>query len=101
VNHQAGWPSDSPHVLSVGGTNLTGAGFSIFNGYQGESAWSGTGGGISNFYAQPIYQQHLPNRPSTTRRMAPDVAFVADSATGVNVYDSYNGGDQTDFHANW
>src|SRR5262249_37188665 len=58
-----------------------------------------TGGGISRWFSQPGYQQNLPNRPSTTRRMAPDVAFVADPATGVNVYDSYNG--QSSLGLNW
>jgi len=46
-------PAVSPHVVAVGGTTLTiGAGKS----YVGETAWSGSGGGISAYEPRPGYQ---------------------------------------------
>ena len=45
------WPSSSANVISVGGTTLT-------NGASGytESAWSGSGGGVSAYEPAPSYQ---------------------------------------------
>jgi len=88
------YPASSPYVLAVGGTslpldargNLTGS----------ETAWSGSGGGISANESEPAYQAtfHIPN--TGARRGVPDVAYDADPNTGVSVYDSsYNG------HAGW
>jgi subtilase family serine protease len=100
VYGSGGFPADSPNVLAVGGTSLAGDVFSTyFSGYSGESAWGSTGGGISNFYSQPVYQQQLANRPSTTKRMTPDVSFDADPTKGVQIYDSYNG--QSSIGWNW
>src|SRR5262249_7258377 len=99
VNGQAEFPADSPEVLAVGGTSLWGGVTGTLLGYTSETAWSGTGGGISNHFAQPTYQQNLPNPPSTTKRMAPDVSFLGDPFTGVNIYDSFNG--QSGIGLNW
>ncbi len=79
---QAGaeWPAASPNVLSVGGTTLnldsTGA-------IASETAWSSSGGGYSQFEAEPSYQSKVQ---STGQRSTPDVSFVADPRTGVSVY---------------
>jgi hypothetical protein len=88
------YPAISPNVLAVGGTslNLDGQG-----NYQSESAWSGSGGGISNFEAQPAYQngvvyQNGPVTQSSKLRTNPDVAYDADPNTGFPVYDSLNNG---------
>lgn len=68
----ASWPATSTHVVAVGGTTLTlGKGGK----WRGETAWSGSGGGVS--YYQGTY--------------APDVAYDADPASGFSVYDSYQG----------
>ena len=77
----------SPNVVAVGGTTLTldGSG-----NYSSESGWSGSGGGISLYEAQPSYQNGVVTQ-STTRRTIPDVSFVADLNTGVTIYDSYGG----------
>ncbi len=89
-----GYPAYSTSVLAVGGTSLTLNG----NTYGGETGWSGSGGGISQFDGQPSYQQGLTvyNGNSTIdpqgMRTIPDVAFDADPNTGVAIYDSYNGG---------
>jgi subtilase family serine protease len=86
------YPSTSPNVVAVGGTqlNLTNVGLvSVFStNYGSESAWSGTGGGISSFESEPAYQQNVQN---TGFRTVPDVALDASPASGVPVYDSYDG----------
>ncbi|HEY1861294.1 MAG TPA: DUF4214 domain-containing protein, partial [Gemmataceae bacterium] len=81
-------PAVSPNVLAVGGTQLMldGAG-----NYSGETAWSGSGGGISVYEAQPAYQRGVVTQ-TTTRRAAPDVAYDASSATPFAVYDSFSYG---------
>ncbi len=93
------YPASSPNVVGVGGTSLT------LNGgtYGSEVVWGsgaasanngGGGGGISTIEPQPEYQQFLVTQ-STTQRTYPDVAMLADPATGVSVYDSYDDGTVT------
>ena len=78
------YPASSPNVVAAGGTTLRlGSGGS----YQGETAWSGSGGGVSADENEPAYQDGVQ---STGFRTTPDVAFVADRSTGVAVYDSYD-----------
>lgn len=79
------WPASSPDVVAVGGTtlNLDGAG----NRTGAETAWSGSGGGVSAYQPQPAYQASLAIA-SGGKRVVPDVAAVADPATGVAVYTS-------------
>jgi hypothetical protein len=81
----ASYPSTSPNVLSVGGTtlNLTGS-----NAYSSESAWTGSGGGISAYESQPSYQQGVVTQ-STTKRTSPDVSYDANPNTGFPVYQTY------------
>ncbi|HUO06990.1 MAG TPA: Ig-like domain repeat protein [Phycisphaerae bacterium] len=86
-----GYPAYSPNVVAVGGTSLS---TNSVGTYQSESAWSGSGGGISTVESQPSYQKGVVTQ-STTRRTIPDVAFDADPSTGVAVYDSYNNGTST------
>src|SRR5262245_30552435 len=82
------YPETSPNVLTVGGTSLF---LNANNSWSSETAWSGSGGGVSSQENQPAYHQgHVTG--STTRRATPDVAFDADPNTGVPVYDSYNNG---------
>ena len=82
------YPAASPDVLAVGGTtlNLNGAG-----GYASETAWSASGGGYSQFESQPAYQQTVQ---TTGQRSTPDVAFVGDPNTGVQVYETPPSGQQ-------
>jgi hypothetical protein len=80
------YPSVSPNVLAVGGTTLALSG----NNYAGESAWSGSGGGVSAVEAQPSYQHGLVPL-STTDRTTPDVAYDADPGTGFPVYQTFGG----------
>jgi subtilase family serine protease len=56
------WPAVQPNVLAVGGTSLRlGA-----SGARIEDAWSGTGGGISRFIVEPLYQQTFAIPGDTT-----------------------------------
>jgi len=81
------YPAFSSKVLSVGGTTLT---LNGANNIQSETAWSGSGGGISQYQTpQPSYQVGVVTQTSAYRA-GPDVAFDANQSTGVPVYDSYN-----------
>ncbi|HVX14065.1 MAG TPA: S53 family peptidase [Pirellulales bacterium] len=81
------WPAASPNVLSVGGTALA-----LGNSggtYGGEVAWSGSGGGVSLYEPQPIFQaQSGLVSQSGTNRTTPDVSYDASPGSGVAVYDS-------------
>ena len=81
-----GYPAYSPNVLAVGGTSLS---TDSSGDYLGETAWSGSGGGISTVEAQPSYQAGVVTQSSTARTI-PDVAFDADPNTGVGIYDTYD-----------
>jgi subtilase family serine protease len=77
----AQYPAASPYVTGVGGTSLTLSG----GNYGHETAWSGSGGGISSFESEPAYQVSA-GISSTGKRGVPDVAYDADPNTGVPVY---------------
>ncbi len=102
---QAAYPSDSPYVVSVGGTNLNLN--SSPGAYINEGVWNdgldptnnydhATGGGLSFIENQPAYQYGLTinNGLSTVsaggKRAAPDVSFLADPNTGADAYDTYD-----------
>jgi kumamolisin len=85
------FPASSPYVLGCGGTKLTLSGGSI----SSEQAWNdlssnegATGGGVSEVFALPSYQQsaNVPKAPNGfVGRGVPDVAGDADPETGYNV----------------
>jgi subtilase family serine protease len=83
----ADYPAFSPDVVAVGGTqlNLTGSGA-----YSSETGYDNSGGGISEFEPKPSFQSGISL--SSSSRMTPDVSIDGDPNTGVDVYDSYNGG---------
>lgn len=75
------FPASSPWVLAVGGTSLSRNGQTF-----DETAWQGSGGGVSKFFTQPAYQQSLPASAQTLlhgHRGLPDIAANADPATGM------------------
>jgi subtilase family serine protease len=76
----AEWPASSPYVVGVGGTTLQ---VGADGTYQGETVWQGTSGGISTLEPEPSYQAHVQ---FSGFRSTPDVAFDADTATGVQIY---------------
>ncbi len=85
------FPASSPFALACGGTRLSASGNSITS----EVVWndgpdSATGGGISDVFDVPDYQQHahIPhsaNPGGRTGRGVPDVSGVADPETGYQV----------------
>ncbi|HSW69555.1 MAG TPA: S53 family peptidase [Gammaproteobacteria bacterium] len=81
------YPAASPYVLSVGGTTLYID--PITSAYISETAWSGSGGGLSLYENEPAYQvsYQIPNNPFR-KRGVPDVSYNADPNTGFSVYDS-------------
>jgi hypothetical protein len=83
-----GFPAYSSNVLAVGGTTLN---LSSSGSYLSESAWSLSGGGISQYETQPAYQRGIVTQTSTNRAI-PDVSFDANPNTGVEVYDTFSFG---------
>jgi hypothetical protein len=83
------YPAASPYVLSVGGTTLN---VDSNGNYLSETAWSGSGGGISVYESEPAYQTGLPVPLNGRGRGVPDVAYNANPATGYSIYDSTGGG---------
>jgi subtilase family serine protease len=78
------WPAASANVVSVGGTTLA-----FSNGVvTSETAWSGSGGGVSAYEPKPAYQTNVPY----PNRAIPDVSYDADPNSGYAVYDSYGYG---------
>jgi kumamolisin len=86
------FPSSSPHVLACGGTRITSS-----TGTLAEVVWNGgasggaTGGGVSETFALPSYQQSAKvpvsiNASHFKGRGVPDVAGDADPASGYEVY---------------
>jgi subtilase family serine protease len=85
-------PADDPNVTSVGGTALTTSGPG--GAWLSESAWSGSGGGVSTTYPIPTYQQGMNMAAaggSSTMRNMPDVALTG----AVQMFLIYNNGAQT------
>src|SRR5437773_554083 len=77
------YPAASPYVVSVGGTtlNVDGSG-----NVQSETAWSGSGGGVSSQESAQSYQTGFN---SNSGRGVPDVSYDGDPNTGVSIYDSF------------
>jgi len=80
------YPAASPDVIGVGGTSLY---LSANGGYQSETAWSGSGGGLSAIEREPSFQAQfgIPNDPRGYRGN-PDVSYNGNPGTGYAVYDS-------------
>ncbi|HTM67846.1 MAG TPA: S53 family peptidase [Candidatus Binatia bacterium] len=79
----ASWPAASPNVVAVGGTSLA---FNPDGSLASETAWSGSGGGISAYQPLPSWQAALGL--AYAGRAIPDVSYDADPASGFSVYDS-------------
>jgi hypothetical protein len=77
------YPASLPYVTAVGGTSLS-RDAGTTRGWS-ESAWTGAGSGCSAFYPKPSFQT---DRGCAGRAVA-DVSAVADPATGVSVYNTY------------
>jgi hypothetical protein len=79
------WPAVSANVVGVGGTTLT---FAANGSVSSETAWSGSGGGISAYETEPSYQVTYGVTETNGYRGVPDVSYDADPNSGVLVYDS-------------
>lgn len=79
----ASWPASSPNVTSVGGTTLS---FNPDGTLASETAWGGSGGGVSAYQPLPAYQAAYGL--SYSGRVIPDVSANADPASGYSVYDT-------------
>ncbi len=79
------WPSVSANVVAVGGTSLA---FNLDGSLASETAWSGSGGGVSSYVSLPAYQSAFGL--TGTKRQLPDVSYDADPASGFSVYMSYS-----------
>ena len=76
------YPAYNPSVIAVGGTTLQ---LSANGTVLGETAWSGSGGGISTREPRPAFQD--ASHDNRTRGI-PDVSYDADPNTGFAVYSS-------------
>jgi kumamolisin len=80
----ADWPAANPYVVAVGGTSISQVG-----GKYKETAWTGSGGGVSKIWAKPAYQNGMT---TASMRAYPDVSFNADpKASGEPVFVIYKG----------
>jgi kumamolisin len=87
----ADFPASSPYALACGGTTLLVAGGTI----SAETVWNdgssggATGGGVSDYFALPSYENSVPVPLSPTNfkgRGLPDLAADADPNTGYQIY---------------
>jgi subtilase family serine protease len=76
------WPAASPNVVAVGGTTLALAGGVL----KKETAWSGSGGGVSAYETEPSYQTNYSIPKALNHRAVPDVSYNADPYSGFSVY---------------
>ncbi len=85
------FPASSPYALACGGTRLKATATTILGEVVWHDAFGATGGGVSAFFALPVWQQGLEAttvqgvvQPLTARGV-PDVAADADPQTGYEV----------------
>ena len=84
--NQVIYPSSSPYVLSVGGTNLI---LNSDNTRKQETPWfnslnSGAGNGYSASITKPLFQTNIDNI-NLAYRCTPDLSLLADPTTGFVV----------------
>ncbi|TMC95637.1 MAG: hypothetical protein E6J22_03215 [Chloroflexi bacterium] len=83
-NPTVNFPADVPWVTAVGGTTLR----NTPPGYN-ESAWSGSGGGMSKFFTEPDFQKSMPSTLQSQlagQRGLPDIAGDANPVTAMIHY---------------
>jgi kumamolisin len=74
------FPASDPYVTGTGGTTLT----TSSGTWSKETAWSGSGGGVSSIFSRPSYQTSSIN--SSSYRGVPDVAADANPSSGWAIY---------------
>lgn len=75
------FPASDPDVTGAGGTTLT---VTSSNTWSRETAWSGSGGGVSSVFALPSFQSGVTG--TNGKRGVPDVAALANPSPGVSIY---------------
>ena len=83
------WPAASANVVAVGGTSLK---LDAKNNVVSETAWAGSGGGVSAYEKQPAYQSGYGIAKAGGMRAIPDVSLNADPQTGFAIYKSSSSG---------
>lgn len=82
------FPASAPHALACGGTHLEGT-QSITREWVWNDKGFASGGGVSDFYAKPDYQDSINNIPPPKNpnggRGVPDVCGNADPVSGYRV----------------
>ncbi|MFC1411225.1 protease pro-enzyme activation domain-containing protein [Streptacidiphilus sp. N1-12] len=74
------FPASDPYVTGTGGTALT---LTSAGAWSKETAWNGSGGGVSSYFATPSFQTGVN---TGSKRSVPDVAADASPSTGWAVY---------------
>ena len=77
------FPASSPWVGASGGTTLT---LNPDSTIKSETAWSGSGGGVSVIFPVPSYQTAVPTLANPADRNVPDFALNADVNTGYALF---------------
>jgi subtilase family serine protease len=98
-----GFPASSPFVTAVGGTSLYAdtSGKYLFEIGWNDSNGAAGGGGVSQQFAEPVYQYCLPASIQQTLnnyRGIPDIAYNADGNTPILVYLSFLGAENAGFY---
>ena len=73
------YPASDPYVTGTGGTTLK---LTSANAWSSETAWSGSGGGVSVKFTKPSFQSGI----SGTYRSVPDVSTAANPSYGWRIY---------------
>jgi subtilase family serine protease len=76
------WPASSPRVVAVGGTSIA---LNTNRSVKTETAWRGSGGGVSAYEPEPAYQKAYSIPKAGGMRAIPDVAYDADPKSGFPV----------------
>lgn len=79
----ASWPASSPNVIGVGGTSVI---LKSDGTLSRETAWTGSGGGISAYEKEPAFQSSYEIPKANGMRAIPDVSYDADPASGFPIY---------------
>lgn len=77
------WPAVSMNVIGVGGTTLN---FNNDGSFKSETAWEGSGGGVSSYVSEPIFQTAYRILKLNRKRAVPDVSYNANPSSGFSVY---------------
>ncbi|GAC1447183.1 MAG: S53 family peptidase [Ktedonobacterales bacterium] len=87
------FPSSSPSVISVGGTEIPAPPPTITS-YQPEAAWNDCcgsgGGGYSSIFGEPSYQTSAGIPDPSRMRGVPDVSYNAALVSAILIYESFD-----------